>query len=950
MRCSLCSAELPSTARFCLQCGAPVSAEEGGAKGADRYALLQDYIPPELARRILTAGKKIESERRHVTVLFADFTGFTRLSEQLELETVSTLLNDCLRGLISVVLKYEGTIDKFIGDGIMAIFGAPLAHENDPERAVRCALEMMADVERFNAASAVRLPEPLGLHAGLHSGWVIAGNVGSDLRMNYSVVGDTVNLAARLVELAPPGAILMSGETFKFVSELITAEGPVPTKVKGKAEPVGVYRLRGIRGQAERARITEARDRFVGREEELRTVAAELDGALGRRPVRLFVRGEAGVGKSRLKAEIIRLARNRGMAVVEGACSSLEVNTPYYLWSGLFKNLLRITHETSEAEARMRLHETLEAQGLGEHEPYLATLLSLRYGQILYEEEEHRKRKIFQAALALLRSSAGRRPTVFLLEDLHWIDRFSQEFVEYLLARRDAVPGMIVAFFRDEYRHTREILPFGTLVDLNRLSRKDAALLMRQRLGVEQLPEALEEAVYRRSEGNPFFLQEILKTLAEKKVIAVRQGRVELLVGNVEADIPGTVQAVIMARIDRIHESIKEVLFGASVIGREFTRPVLEAVVGGKNDIRPDLTELQSLELILRGEEAQEAAYLFKHYLIQEVAYNTIMAAKRRELHASIAAAIEKLYGDRLVEFYELLAYHYEKAEQWDRAAEYLGRSGHKVRQVFSREESRDFFARKEAAMQKLYEAGAANGSVWTTVRTLLPPLAAMLVPILPIFAYVRHIGTARTPDLWELVLAAALATGLLLWYAMSLWYLGVVPFLRGRPRLYDLREDQVRVHFPDGHRLSILFSEIASIRYADPGAERERPLLRKLADPFARVPAGTPLTFRRWVDEVFLNPFPPYAFGLGGREGEIRVRLLEGVRLLRVFLPWMNTPVRSMDIGLHPVAPREFFEQLEVAFAKWRRVHGAGARRGKTGGRESAPVIPLREAVRDAS
>lgn len=947
MRCNICSTELPSNARFCPQCGTPLSADGAARSGAgDRYALLQDYIPPELARRILTAGKKIESERRHVTVLFADVTGFTRLSEQLELEVVSKLLNDCFRGLIAAVLKYEGTIDKFLGDGIMAIFGAPLAHENDPERAARCALEMMAEVERFNAMSDLKLPEPLGLHAGLHSGWVIAGNVGSDLRMNYSVIGDTVNLASRLVELAPPGAVYLSGETYKFVSNLVLADGPFPAKVKGKAETVSVYRLQGIRGEEERSRISAVRDRFVGREEELRTIGAELDGAMVRRPVRLFVRGEPGVGKSRLKTEMIRLARNRGMAVVEGACSSLEVNTPYYLWNGLFKNLLRIAGSASEVEERMRLHETLQAHGLAEHEPYLAALLSLRYGQILYEEEEQRKRKIFQAALALLRSSAGRRPTVFLLEDLHWIDRFSQELLEYVLARRDQVPGMIACFFRDEYRHTKAILPYGSLVDLNRLSRGDASRLMKLRLGVEQLPEALEEAVFRRSEGNPFFMQEILKTLLERKSIVVRQGNVELLVGKVEEAIPGTVQAVIMARIDRIHESIKEILFGASVIGREFTRPVLEEVVGSQADLRPDLSELQTLELILEKEEAKEAAFLFKHYLIQEVAYNTIMAEKRKELHASIAAAIEKLYADRLMEFYELLAFHYEKAEQWDKAAEYLGRSGHKVRQAFSRDESKEFFARKEAAMRKLFEAGSARGSVWSTLRTLVPPLAAMLVPILPIFAYVRHIGTTREPDVLEMALAAGLASGLLLWYTLSLWYLGVVPFLRGRPRLYDLREDQVRVLFPDGSRLSILFSEIDRIDFADPAAARMRTFFRKLADPFCRVPAGEPLDPRTWVREVLFNPFPAYSFGLGGREGEIRVRLKEGVRLLRVLVPWFNTAVRSMDIGLHPFAAREFFDQMDVAFAKWKRIHSGDGPRAPAEGTGRGKVIPLRQAV----
>ena len=224
MRCPVCSAEIPDQSRYCLHCGSTV-AETGttGRPTVDGFALLQNYIPPELARKILNAGKRLESERRLVTVLFADVTGFTALAERNDVEIVSMTLNDCFSGLISTVLRYEGTIDKFIGDGIMAIFGAPLAHENDPELAIRCALEMLSDIEQFNVQTTIDLPSPLGLHVGLHSGWVVAGNVGSDLRMNYSVIGDTVNLASRLVELAPKGDIYMSAETYKLVSGVCVA-------------------------------------------------------------------------------------------------------------------------------------------------------------------------------------------------------------------------------------------------------------------------------------------------------------------------------------------------------------------------------------------------------------------------------------------------------------------------------------------------------------------------------------------------------------------------------------------------------------------------------------------------------------------------------------------------------------------------------------------------------
>jgi class 3 adenylate cyclase len=247
MVCKSCNADLPDGSRFCSHCGAATQeAIAVGRPSVDGFALIQSYIPRDLAQKILDAGKQIESERRLVTVLFADVTGFTALSEKMDVEDVSMVLNECFGGLISVILKYEGTIDKFIGDGIMAIFGAPLAHENDPERAIRCALDMLAEIERFNLRSAAMTPIPLGLHVGLHSGWVIAGNVGNDLRMNYSVIGDTVNLAARLeshTKLAGHG-VLIDGQTQAALAGRLPLETLGPVQFKGKAAATEVYAVR----------------------------------------------------------------------------------------------------------------------------------------------------------------------------------------------------------------------------------------------------------------------------------------------------------------------------------------------------------------------------------------------------------------------------------------------------------------------------------------------------------------------------------------------------------------------------------------------------------------------------------------------------------------------------------------------------------------------------------
>jgi class 3 adenylate cyclase len=921
MNCRVCSAEVPEGSRYCLNCGATLSDSVAPRPTVDGFALIKNYIPPELARKILNAGKQIESERRHVTVLFADVVGFTPLSEKMDVELVSTVLNDCFRGLISTILKYEGTIDKFIGDGIMAIFGAPLAHENDPERAARCALDMLADIERFNNQTAIQLPSRLGLHVGLHSGMVIAGNVGSDLRMNYSVIGDTVNMAARLVELAPSGEIYLTAETQRLIANVAVSEGPFRMTLKGKASPVPVYKLKSVKTDGEGKGGAIGRNEFVGREKEIATIKRALETVLDKNQVTLCIQGEAGVGKTRLKAELIKLAYKSGIASYEGSCSSFETNTPYYLWTTLMKSLLKVGPEVSEADVRKRLRQITHTLALDEHEPYLGTLLSLRYEEILLVDETLRKQRVFQATRALLSAIAARRPIALILEDLHWIDRFSQELLEYIFSRTtNVVLSLFVLIYRDEYAHARRISEGAEVLDLNRLTRSEALKLMKLRMDVDTVPQAIEDLILSRSEGNPFFIQEIIKTLMDKRIIAIRRRKLEILSDNIESGVPETIQGIIMARIDRIQDSIKDVLFSASVIGREFSRPLLEQVIDKKNDVVTNLTELKALELVLEKDEANEAEYLFKHYLIQEVAYNTILLNKRKELHGAIARAIEELFADRLMEFYELLAFHYEKAEQWDKAAEYLSRSGHKVRQMYSQEESKDFFERKNVAVRKLYQSASAKGSVGATLKAITPPLVAMLIPILPIFAYVRMLGAERTIDVGQQLAAGIIASALCVWYVIALWYLGIVPFLRGRPKLYDLIEDQVRIIYRDGTTLSIHFSEIDRLSLINNRLKSLRPLRYKIIDPFGRINDYGTMTFKTWLKEVALNILPPYSFGFGSAQGEILITLLAGFRTMRMVIPSWNTPLKSRDLSISPFDAREFYEQLDVAFKKWRR------------------------------
>ena len=526
---------------------------------------------------------------------------------------------------------------------------------------------MRSFVERLNTISTVQLPVKLELHIGVHSGVVIAGSIGGQMGKGYSVIGDAVNVAAGLMQVAPAGQIFLSAETHRLVASLVDADGPHRVDLKGKTQPVEVFEVRSFRSHTEPGRGALGKGEFVGREAELEIITGALEQVLRKKETRMFVCGEAGVGKTRLKDELLKIAQSKGISVFEGKCSSFEMNTPYYLWNTLIKSMLRIGMDTPEAETRTRLHETLQLLALGPEEPYLATFLSLRYEEILLEVDQDRKRRIFEAARKLLAIYAARQPVVIVLEDLHWIDRFSQELLEFMFATETVAPAFFFLLYRAEYPHTERIARWGERVDLNRLPAGKARELVRSRLGVGTVPKVLEELILKRAEGNPFFTEEMIKTLIDRKVIAVKKGSVEILSSDLEAGVPETVQGVIMARIDRLEERIREVLLDASVIGREFSRPVLEYVLEKRRGVEADLHQLQMMELILEKEEARELEYLFKHYLIQEVAYNTLLAKKRKKLHGLIARAIETLYVDRLKEFYELLAFHYEKAEEWEK-------------------------------------------------------------------------------------------------------------------------------------------------------------------------------------------------------------------------------------------------------------------------------------------
>jgi class 3 adenylate cyclase len=884
----------------------------------------------------MSAGKQLESERRLVTVLFADISGFTAMSEKLDAEVVAAILNDCFKGLVSIIYKFEGVIDKFIGDEIMALFGAPIAHENDAERAVRCAVEMKDFIIRYNQLRPIELPEPLGLHIAINTGMVVAGNVGSDLRMNYSVIGDTVNLASRLEHEAEKGEVVISDKTYGMISSLANVTGPFTAQLKGISQPVEFFRLSSMKSDVEPGVRVLRETQMIGRDREAALLSGAIDSVVLKKEMRIFVRGEAGVGKTRLKIDLIKRALERGLSVFEGKCSSFELTTPYYLWTTLLRSMLQLDQAAGESDIRKRLHDTLQILSLDAIEPYLATLLSLRYEEILLEEDQERKRKIFSAVADFMKAIGRRRPTLFVFEDVHWIDRFSLELIEYLFQEEPIAPSLFVLLFREEFAKAKALVDKGgILIDLNRFPLDAATAFMATRLEVDEVPVPLRDVIYRRSEGNPFFIEELVKTLFDKNVIGVKKRKVEIINQQFENLLPETIQGVIMARIDRLEERLREVLLGASVIGREFSRPILEEILEKNSPMVISLAELKSLELIFENQEYHELEYLFKHYLIQEVAHNTLLQKKRKKLHALIARAIEKLYAARLKEFYEILAFHYEKAEEWEKAADYLSRAGRKVGEMFSKEESNSFADRKELAIQKLYESASARRPVWIFISILtaiiLAPIAASMLLMPFSIAYMTwKLPTDLEFSLWgsDLLGTVAFYSYVLFlvlvypWLGLLFTFFGIVPITKGRPQMFDITEEAIRVVSKKGVSSSIPFSDIKNVWLIGALEKRGRNWKRKLLDPLHRVPSRTALTLKIWITEVATNILPPFSFGFGASEGEIQIRKKKGLNRRRLLMPWFNTMKWSRMLSISPSNPKEFFDQLEIALVKWKAAH----------------------------
>jgi class 3 adenylate cyclase/tetratricopeptide (TPR) repeat protein len=696
--CPACGQSNPSGSRFCNGCGARLMADDGAADARGAGV----HTPKHLAERILTSRTALEGERKQVTVLFADLKGSMELLAERDPEDARKLLDPVLERMMDVH-RYEGTVNQVMGDGIMALFGAPLAHEDHAVRACYAALRMQDTIRRYSEELRRSQGIEVQVRAGLNSGDVLVRSIGNDLRMDYTAVGQTTHLAARMEQLALPDTIRLTAETLRLAEGFVQVKplGPVP--VKGVAEPVEIFELVGAASARTRLQASRARGftRFVGREPELEQIRQAAEQAKGGRGQVVAVVGEPGVGKSRLVHEFAHSHRTQGWLVREASSVSYGKATPFLPLADLLRGYFRIEDRDETRSVRAKVTGTMLTldRALEDAVPAVSWLLDALPPDdaFLSLDPAQRRRRAIDGAKGLLLRESRVQPLLLLFEDLHWIDEETQGFLDALVESLPTAPILLAVNYRPEYRHGWGNKTYYRQLRIDPLAPESADELLQGLLGDDPSVRALKPLLIERTEGNPLFLEESVRTLVETRAFVGEPGAYRLTRSVDAIQMPATVQAILAARIDRLPPELKRLLQAASVIGKDVPVALLESIVEmAGEDLRGALTALQTAEFLYETRLFPDLEYTFKHALTHEIAYGGVLQDRKRALHAVLVDALERLHADRLIGQVEVLAHHAIRGGLTDKAVHYLRLAGDKAAGRSANREAAEFF---EAAL-----------------------------------------------------------------------------------------------------------------------------------------------------------------------------------------------------------------------------------------------------------
>jgi predicted ATPase/class 3 adenylate cyclase len=760
--CPSCGASVTAGTKFCGACGAAVATPTADSGAAARYTEPQSYTPAHLAQRILKDRGALSGERKLVTVLFADVSGFTSLSERLDPEEVHGIIKHAFDVMLAEIHRYEGTVNQFLGDGLMALFGAPIAHEDHAVRAAHAAL----GVQRALAAYREELQRTRGIdfrmRQGLNTGLVVVGAIGDNLRMDYTAVGDTTNTAARMQQLAEPGTIVLAEATARQIEPYFALRQLGTFTVKNRVQPVATWELVAARAQVSRldARAAQGLSPFVGREDVLAILERAWATAQRGRGQAVFVVGDAGLGKSRLLHEFReRVARDASW--VQAECVSFGQAVPFLPIVGMLKRAFAVAEDDRETEIVAKVERGVTALG-DEARPVGAALRYLLSvdpgdGALKTMDPASRRKQIVAAVVRLMAARSRQRPIVLVVEDAHWVDSASEDVLKALA---DALPGMavlLVVTHRPLYQQPFDDRTYYWRVALQPIDERDAARIVRATLGVDELPPELAAVIAAKAEGNPFFLEEIGRALVQSGALRVEDGRLSTVGAATTLAVPDTVQDVIAARIDRLEEPQKRTVQTASVIGREFALTLLRRVSDVHDHLETCLSDLKRIELIYEKLAPGDPEYVFRHALTQDVAYASLLQAERRRLHAQIGAALEDAYAGRLEERAEELVHHFSRGEVWPKVAHYAREAGDRASALFVDARAVDLYEAALAALARVPET-AETARLGIDVRLAMrPPLwrAGQLDRIHELFREAEQLATRHAmPEVLDTVYA----------------------------------------------------------------------------------------------------------------------------------------------------------------------------------------------------
>jgi ABC-type oligopeptide transport system substrate-binding subunit/class 3 adenylate cyclase len=734
--CSACGTQNEPTAKFCMDCGKPLDLATPEIEET-RLTKLQQSAPAGLKEKMRASSSQIEGERKPVTILFADIVGSTSMAEKLDPEEWKEVVSGAHQRVGEAIYRYEGTIAQLLGDGVLAFFGAPITHEDDPIRAVRAALDIQESIKNY-AHELADLVDRFQIRIGINSGEVVVGSIGTDMHMEYLAIGDAVNIAARLQGSAEPGKALLSESTARLIASEFDLKDLGTIELKGKEEAVSIFEVIGMK---DRSMIGRHGDRLysplVGREREIEHLKETLIQLCKGHGQIVTILGEAGIGKSRLLNEIQTLSRQdlsisvtdqeadlwfvkpSDLHWLEARAISYGGGLSYWTMSQLLLADLGLSDGASEVKMKValkqRIHQLFGDEGTSTL-PFLFRLLGIAQDQETKDsmqtfDGETLKRQIHHSIREYFAALAKMRPTVLIFEDMHWADPSSLEVLGELLNLTDRLPLMILILMRMDRDHgswditaraNRDFSHRYSEIPLKRLSTSQSEQLVHHLLGIQQLPKQIKGLILARSEGNPFYLEEVIHHLVGQNLIIQDDQGWHATPSIEEVGIPDTLRGVLLARIDRLEEDVRKTLQQASVIGRSFLYRLLKAIAEAERELDDHLSQLQRVGLVYERARLPELEYIFKHSLTQEAAYNSLLHGRRREFHLRVGEALEKLFADRKEEFIGFLAYHFEAADASERAVEYLIQAGDKARWEDAFEEATGYYHRALKHIMKL--------------------------------------------------------------------------------------------------------------------------------------------------------------------------------------------------------------------------------------------------------